>query len=240
MPRVTFKQRLFAKIKVPTDPDGCWLWTASTDRHGYGKIARDGRPVLAYHATYEMYNGPVPPEARLTHVCREKLCVRPDHLAPQTLEQRLFAKIKVSIEPDGCWIWAAGTDRNGYGKTRRDGRYVPAHRAVYEVYCGPTPAGMQLDHICHVRACVNPEHLRPVTSKQNHENRAGANKNSRSGVRGVYWCTRSGRWRVEVMHDGRKYRGGYFDDLNEAAEAARALRNRLYTHNNTDRTETDA
>src|SRR5690606_41455851 len=110
MPRMTFKQRLFAKIKVPTDPDGCWLWTAGTDRYGYGKIARDGRPVLAYHAAYEMYNGPVPPGARLTHGCRELLCVGPDQLDPETLDQRLVAKIKMPTTTEGRGVGPAASN----------------------------------------------------------------------------------------------------------------------------------
>jgi len=160
-----------------------------------------------------------------------------------TFKQRLFAKIKIDpTDPNGCWLWMAATNSKGYGQIW-DGTFTPAgnrrmakaYRAVYEIYRGPIPAGKQLDHTCHVRRCVNPEHLRPVTSKQNHENRAGARRGSRSGVRGVSWNSRRGKWRVAVGHNGRNHHGGYFDDLDDAAEAARALRNRLYTHNDADR-----
>jgi len=69
------------------------------------------------------------------------------------------------------WIWLRpgpdgyGTmqwrDENGKVVTRR------AHRLMYQILVGPIPAGMDLDHLCRVRACVNPEHLEPVTRKEN-------------------------------------------------------------------------
>ena len=151
-----------------------------------------------------------------------------------TFKQRLFAKIKVPTAPDGCWLWTAGTDRYGYGKVARDGRPVYAHRSVYEMYCGPLPPGMVLAHTCHTRRCVNPEHLRAATRAQSLQNRAGANKNSRTGVRGVFWDKRRGCWEVRVGSNGRLHFGGRFGSLDEAAEAARSLRNRLHTHSDTD------
>ena len=159
----------------------------------------------------------------------------------KSFRERLFAKITIDRDnPGGCWLWAAVRNSHGYGNIWRDGRHVYAHRAVFEVYNGPLTPGMQLDHTCHVRACVNPEHLREVTNKENAENLAGARRDSRSGVRGVYWDARRGEWRVQVHHNGRNYSGGYFDDLDDAAEAARQLRLKLFTHNDKDRTEGEA
>ena len=155
-----------------------------------------------------------------------------------TFKQRLFAKIKIDpTDPHACWVWVGATTWDGYGRVSRDGRLIYAHRATYELYVGSIPPGMFLDHLCHTRNCVRPDHLRIVTHKQNHENRAGANKNNRSGVRGVTWHKRSGRWEVQVKHNGRHRFGGYFDDLDAAADAARALRNQLFTHNTGDRAE---
>ena len=62
-----------------------------------------------------------------------------------------------------CWIWAGGMTGNGYGNYCNK----PAHRAVYEALVGEIPEGLQLDHLCRVRACVNPEHLEPVTASEN-------------------------------------------------------------------------
>src|SRR5690606_35432981 len=145
----------------------------------------------------------------------------------KSFRERLFAKIQIDRDdPDACWRWTAATNGDGYGRIW-DGTHTPtgsprlvlAQRAVYEIYRGPIPAGKQLDHTCHTRGCVNPEHLRPVTNKENHENLAGARRDNRSsGVRGVYWHKQAGKWQVRVEHSGRKYHGGMFDDLDEAAE----------------------
>lgn len=73
----------------------------------------------------------------------------------------------VTLEPDGCWRWTKATSRGGYGVYWRDGRLHPAHRASYELLCGEIPAGLQLDHLCRNRWCVNPAHLEPVTQREN-------------------------------------------------------------------------
>lgn len=67
-------------------------------------------------------------------------------------------------------------DRYGYGRTSRwflDGgeRTRLAHRAAYVTACGPIPVGLELDHLCEVRACVNPFHLEPVTRLENQRRR---------------------------------------------------------------------
>jgi len=67
----------------------------------------------------------------------------------------------------GCWQWTAATDR-GYGKTYiGGGRTGPAHRFVYELLIGAVPMGLDLDHLCRNRACVNQTHLEPVTRRIN-------------------------------------------------------------------------
>lgn len=92
-----------------------------------------------------------------------------------------------------------------------------------------------VDHTCHNRSCVNPDHLRVVTNKQNAENLRGANRASKSGVRGVWFAPTRGKWVVQVRHNGRRYSGGSHLTLEAAEQSAIALRNRLFTHNDADR-----
>jgi hypothetical protein len=93
----------------------------------------------------------------------------------------------------------------------------------------------QLDHICHVRACVNPDHLRPVTHKQNQEHKKGVQANNKSGYRGVSLSKRDGRWRAVVMHNWKPIFLGYYSTPEEANEVVVAKRNELFTHNDADR-----
>jgi hypothetical protein len=67
-----------------------------------------------------------------------------------------------------CWLWQGGIhQKTGYGQAWYQNTNRLAHRAFYELLVGPIPAGLQLDHLCRVRHCVNPEHLEPVTARVN-------------------------------------------------------------------------
>jgi hypothetical protein len=76
-------------------------------------------------------------------------------------------RTKVQVAPNGCWVWVAARDNHGYGRYGIDGRAATAHRVAYQTLVGPIPDGLHLDHLCRVRACVNPEHLEPVTCREN-------------------------------------------------------------------------
>lgn len=69
---------------------------------------------------------------------------------------------------DECWNWKGGKKRDGYGNFSDDThRTLLAHRFAYEMIIGPIPDGLQLDHLCRNRSCVNPAHLEPVTNREN-------------------------------------------------------------------------
>ena len=71
-----------------------------------------------------------------------------------------------SLGECGCWNWLAAKT-NGYGVVQHQGRVQRAHRVVYETLIGPIPAGLELDHLCRNRSCVNPVHLEPVSGAEN-------------------------------------------------------------------------
>lgn len=71
------------------------------------------------------------------------------------------------IREDGCWEWTGSRNSAGYGLTFLDGRPSKAHRALWVRTHGPVPEGLELDHLCRNRGCVNPAHLEPVTHRTN-------------------------------------------------------------------------
>lgn len=107
-------------------------------------------------------------------------CGQPTPLAAQT--KRKYGRVKgepcrfvkghngqrkafsYTVDPDtGCWIWDHVKDRHGYGHFS----HVGAHRWSYELHVGPIPEGLSLDHLCRNPPCVNPDHLEPVTHREN-------------------------------------------------------------------------
>lgn len=131
-----------------------------------------------------------------------------------------------------CLEWTGATSW-GYGVIAVPGGIARTHRWAYEKKFGPVPEGMMIDHLCGNRKCCNTDHLRVVTNKQNMENFTAPSKGSKSGYLGV--SRNKKRWRARVMHNGVEHRAGTFDTPEEANEAAIALRNKLFTHNDRDR-----
>jgi hypothetical protein len=77
--------------------------------------------------------------------------------------ERTFWSRIVKGVPNGCWLWTGPKASNGYGRIA----HIWAHRFAYELSVGPIPAGLVIDHLCRNRSCVNPDHLEPVTYREN-------------------------------------------------------------------------
>lgn len=146
--------------------------------------------------------------------------------------EQFWAKVQ---KTDDCWIWKDDTKRDGYGRFCFKGKKHMAHRLAYSLAKGEIPDGDEVDHICSNKACVNPDHLRAVSKFLNAQNRAGANKNSTSGVRGVYQAR--GRWRAVVTLNRKPRQIGYFDRLEDAAAAVSSWRREHMTHSEMDKKE---
>ena len=104
-----------------------------------------------------------------TRIVTAKPRGRPRWLQAESIEKRMDRLFWPKVEVTGaCWLWTASCSRNGYGQWNDGtGRMVTAHRQAYETLVGLVPVGLDLDHLCRVRQCVNPDHLEPVTRLEN-------------------------------------------------------------------------
>lgn len=132
-----------------------------------------------------------------------------------TASPRISIWTHYTVLLNGCWQWSGALWRNGYGKTSRrihDTRL--AHRAFFTEHRGPIPEGMDLDHLCRNRACVNPEHLQPVSRAVNLDRGLDARTVCRSGrhdvttpdafIPGTKQCVQC--WRIRYKAAGERYR----------------------------------
>lgn len=108
---------------------------------------------------------------------------------------------KVSIKENGCHEWTAYSGPNGYGRFYVAGRGALAHRWAYEYFVGTIPDGLQLDHLCRNRGCVNPAHLEPVTASENvRRGRSGEVARSRFSL--ITHCPRGHEYTPENTYMG--------------------------------------
>lgn len=90
-----------------------------------------------------------------------------------SMEKRFHSQY--APEPNsGCWLWL-GSLSSGYGKFTV-GKERQAHRVSYVLHVGPIPEGLEIDHLCRTRQCVNPDHLEAVTAAENNRRAAAAKK----------------------------------------------------------------
>lgn len=111
------------------------------------------------------------------------------HNRPKTLKgdkNSNYICERYSIEDRGydtpCWIWKLAYGRGGYSKCGN----TSAHRVYYEKFKGKIPDRYHVDHLCHVKACINPEHLEAVTPQENewraYATRLGLSKEQRESL----------------------------------------------------------
>lgn len=124
-----------------------------------------------------------------------------------------------------CLIWTKALTPKGYGRIMVDGVRHAAHRFAWAVAHGPIPGGMQVDHICHNRACVEISHLRLATHSENGWNRRGAHPTSSLGLRGIRKVFN--RYEVRATRDGVTHRRTA-SSLEEAMGVGEAMRANLY------------
>ena len=137
----------------------------------------------------------------------------------QPLEERFWAKVdKAGPVPalcpalGACWIWTANIDTSGYGRITaggRRGKLLIAHRYSYQMHKGFLWPGEELDHLCRVLRCVNPDHLEQVTSTENMHrshnpfilihlsNRCGRG-HEKISANGYFRSSSPGSWRCKI------------------------------------------
>jgi hypothetical protein len=149
-------------------------------------------------------------------------------------QQRFWAKVDKTAT---CWNWTGAVGTSGYGNYYVDGKYVAAHRFSFESSRGvPIPDDTPIDHRCHNKICVRPDHLRIATPSQNNQNYQPSSTRNGSGIRGVDWYAPRAMWRARVQHNGEVVYYELFQNLEDAAAAVIVKRNEFHTFNDADRT----
>ncbi len=114
--------------------------------------------------------------------------------------------------------------RKGYRRVKVNGASVMVHRIAWEILNGPIPDGLQVDHINGRKSDNRAINLRLATNSQNQCNSL-ARCDSKSGIRGVYWHSRIGKWAAQITAERNKIHLGYFDTIEEASNVRKNAEN---------------
>lgn len=147
-----------------------------------------------------------------THYEHNRVWGRPE---PRSERDRFDQKVDRNGPEFGnrgrCWQWTGTGTKTGYGQLSINGQHRYAHRWAYEHFIGPIPSGLQIDHLCRNRGCVNPAHLEPVTAEENTRRAAAfithcpaghlydkTNTRVRNGTRDCRACDRDAQRRKRI------------------------------------------
>lgn len=144
---------------------------------------------------------------------------------------KLYWKIsKGSRSPKGSE--AGYLDKSsGYVCVTLNGKIHRSHRIIWEMFNGPIPKGMQVDHVNHIRCDNRLVNLRLVTHKENGRN-VSRQKNNTSGITGVHWDKNRGKWHAQIKLRGKVRSLGRFVDFFEACCARKSAERFLGFHEN--------
>lgn len=175
---------------------------------GCGKLVKARGWCQSHYQRWRQHGDPeggrAAPRSRAGHACKVGDCEEPangglgwckrhyqkyykagDPLAPDKytrrgapLRERLEAKV---AKTDHCWFWLGHINGSGYGVIGVGGKARLAHRVSYEVFVGPIPDGLVIDHLCRNRACIAPTHLQPVTQEVNVRRGASTERGTHCG-----------------------------------------------------------
>jgi len=121
--------------------------------------------------------------------------------------------------------WCGTKGRKGDIYVRLVGSSIRLHRFILDA-----PNTLFVDHKFHNTLDCRKANLRMCTNGQNMQNRRGADSDSTSGIRNVYWLRSCERWIVQLRKDGKKYDFGSFRSLEDAAEVALKARAALFDY----------
>lgn len=100
--------------------------------------------------------------------CLRAACIAKSLRGDKEFESNVLAKVGRTGNPDECWLWQGSIEqKNGYGRYKHKGKYLKAHRLVYEFCVGPIPEGEVVRHSCDNPPCTNPKHLLVGTVQDN-------------------------------------------------------------------------